>query len=218
MEMLGNRHLGITQQQAWEALNDPETLKKCIPGCDKFELTGDNTYSVALALKIGPVSAKFQGKVMLSDIMPPDGYKLSFEGQGGVAGFAKGASSVTLRPLVSTVAAMAEAVETPVGCELDYTVRATVGGKIAQLGQRLIDGAAKSTADDFFKRFEAEMQSRYGTPPAAQAEDGSGTAPAEKTGAMAGFMKKIGLGKKGEKDAADSSVADTADRAPDSAP
>ena len=85
MEMLGNRHLGITQQQAWEALNDPETLKKCIPGCDKFELTDDNTYSVALALKIGPVSAKFQGKVMLSDIVAPDGYKLTFEGQGGVA-------------------------------------------------------------------------------------------------------------------------------------
>ena len=201
MEMLGNRHLGITQQQAWEALNDPETLKKCIPGCDKFELTGDNTYTVALAVKIGPVSAKFQGKVMLSDIVPPDGYKLTFEGQGGVAGFAKGASSVTLRPLASTVAAMAEAAETPVGCELDYTVQATVGGKIAQLGQRLIDGAAKSTADDFFKRFEAEMQSRYGPPPAAQAEDGSATAPAEKTGAISGFMKKIGLGKKGDKDA-----------------
>eukprot|EP00456_Euglypha_rotunda_P038517 TRINITY_DN29610_c0_g1_i2.p2 TRINITY_DN29610_c0_g1~~TRINITY_DN29610_c0_g1_i2.p2 ORF type:complete len:109 (-),score=31.47 TRINITY_DN29610_c0_g1_i2:11-337(-) len=89
MEMLGNRRLAITQQQAWEALNDPETLKKCIPGCDKFELTGENTYSVGLAVKIGPVSAKFSGKVMLSDIVAPDGYKLTFEGQGGVAGFAK---------------------------------------------------------------------------------------------------------------------------------
>lgn len=199
MEMLGNRHLGITQQQAWEALNDPETLKKCIPGCDKFELTGDNTYSVALAVKIGPVSAKFNGKVVLSDIVAPDGYKLSFEGQGGVAGFAKGSSSVTLKPVAGDAAATVAPVEEPVapgpGCELDYTVQAQVGGKIAQLGQRLIDGAAKSTADDFFKRFEAEMQSRYGPPPAAAAAETAET-PAEKTGVMSGLMKKIGLGKK----------------------
>ena len=194
MEMLGNRRLGVTQQQAWEALNDPETLKKCIPGCDKFELTGDNQYSVALAVKIGPVSAKFSGKVALSDIVAPDGYKLSFEGQGGVAGFAKGSSSVTLRPLDSA----AEAAPAPAGCELDYTVQAQVGGKIAQLGQRLIDGAAKSTADDFFKRFEAEMQSRYGPPPAA-AE--AAEAPTEKAGMMSGLMKKMGLGKKDDKDA-----------------
>ena len=195
MEMLGNRRLGVTQQQAWEALNDPETLKKCIPGCDKFELTGDDAYAVGLAVKIGPVSAKFNGKVALSDIVAPDGYKLSFEGQGGVAGFAKGSSSVTLRPLDGAAEAAPGA---PAGCELDYTVQAQVGGKIAQLGQRLIDGAAKSTADDFFKRFEAEMQSRYGPPPAA-AE--AGEAPAEKTGMMSGLMKKMGLGKKDDKDA-----------------
>ncbi|AGU48802.1 putative carbon monoxide dehydrogenase, subunit G [Variovorax paradoxus B4] len=194
MEMLGNRRLGVTQQQAWDALNDPETLKKCIPGCDKFELTGDNQYSVALAVKIGPVSAKFNGKVALSDIVAPDGYKLSFEGQGGVAGFAKGSSSVTLRPLDGA----AEAAPAP-GCELDYTVQAQVGGKIAQLGQRLIDGAAKSTADDFFKRFEAEMQSRYGPPPAAVSEPAE--ASAEKAGMMSGLMRKIGLGKKDDKDA-----------------
>lgn len=194
MEMLGNRRLGVTQQQAWEALNDPETLKKCIPGCDKFELTGENTYSVALALKIGPVSAKFSGKVMLSDIVAPDGYKLTFEGQGGVAGFAKGSSSVSLKPLADAAPADAEAATTPgAGCELDYTVQAQVGGKIAQLGQRLIDGAAKSTADDFFKRFDAEMQSRYGPSPAVV--EGA-EAPAEKAGMMSGLMKKIGLGKK----------------------
>jgi carbon monoxide dehydrogenase subunit G len=206
MEMLGNRRLGVTQQQAWEALNDPETLKKCIPGCDKFELTGDNTYSVALALKIGPVSAKFSGKVMLSDIVAPDGYKLTFEGQGGVAGFAKGSSSVSLKPLAAVDATVdAISSEAPaVGCELDYTVQAQVGGKIAQLGQRLIDGAAKSTADDFFKRFDAEMQRRYGPPPAAVAEDAeSAEAPAEKAGMMSGLMKKIGLGKKDDPAAPD---------------
>lgn len=215
MEMLGNRRLGVTQQQAWEALNDPETLKKCIPGCDKFELTGDNTYSVALAVKIGPVSAKFSGKVMLSDIVAPDGYKLTFEGQGGVAGFAKGSSSVSLKPVagaseaapVVAVTDGAPATEaapvaaTSAGCELDYTVQAQVGGKIAQLGQRLIDGAAKSTADDFFKRFEAEMQNRYGPPP-APAVDASVEAPAEKTGVMSGLMKKMGFGKKDGDDAA----------------
>ena len=198
MEMLGNRRLGVTQQQAWEALNDPETLKKCIPGCDKFELVGDNQYVVGLALKIGPVSAKFSGKVALAEIMPPDSYRLSFEGQGGVAGFAKGSSSVSLKPV-------ADGGE---GCELDYTVNAQVGGKIAQLGQRLIDGAAKSTADDFFKRFDAEMQSRHGTPPVA--DDAASTdAAGEKTGAVAGFMRKIGIGKKapGSADA----VGDAAD-------
>jgi len=202
MEMNGNRRLAITQQQAWEALNDPETLKKCIPGCDKFELTGDNAYAVALAVKVGPVSAKFQGKVQLSEIMPPDGYRLSFEGQGGVAGFAKGSSGVILKPAED-------------GCDLDYTVQAQVGGKIAQLGQRLIDGAAKSTADDFFKRFEQEMQLRYGPPPddtAAPAE-----APA-KTGAMAGLMRKMGLGKKdGAAEAAADSAGDTPSGGKDSA-
>jgi len=211
MEMLGNRRLGITQQQAWEALNDPETLKKCIPGCDKFELTGDNTYSVALAVKIGPVSAKFSGKVMLSDIVAPDGYKLTFEGQGGVAGFAKGSSSVSLKPVAvadsaptaegAPAAEAAPVAAAPAGCELDYTVQAQVGGKIAQLGQRLIDGAAKSTADDFFKRFEAEMQSRYGPPPAPPAE-AAAEAPAEKAGVMSGLMKKMGFGKKDGEDAA----------------
>lgn len=194
MEMLGNRRLPITQQQAWDALNDPETLKQCIPGCDKFEPSGENQYTVALAVKIGPVSAKFNGKVTLADIAAPDSYKLSFEGQGGVAGFAKGSSSVTLKPVAEGDGA---------ACDLDYTVQAQVGGKIAQLGQRLIDGAAKSTADDFFKRFEAEMQARYGPPPPAAESAESPVAepaePAEKTGKMAGLMRKMGFGKKGDK-------------------
>jgi carbon monoxide dehydrogenase subunit G len=187
MEMLGNRRLPITQQQAWEALNDPATLQKCIPGCDKFEPSGDNEYTVALAVKIGPVSAKFNGKVRLAEIMPPDSYRLSFEGQGGVAGFAKGSSSVSLKPVADAQAP---------ACELDYTVQAQVGGKIAQLGQRLIDGAAKSTADDFFKRFEAEMQARYGPPPAVESAEAQAAEPAEKTGTMAGLMRKMGFGKK----------------------
>ena len=148
MDMQGARQLAITQQQAWDALNDPAVLKACIPGCDKVEPTGDNQYSIGMSIKIGPVSAKFSGKITLSDINPPASYKINFEGQGGPAGFGKGDSAVTLTPNAQ-------------GCELSYTVHASVGGKIAQLGQRLIDGAAKSMAEDFFKRFENEMQRQY---------------------------------------------------------
>jgi uncharacterized protein len=148
MDMQGSRQLAITQQQAWDALNDPEVLKTCIPGCDKVEASGENQYTIGMAIKIGPVSAKFAGKITLSDIQPPTSYKLNFEGQGGPAGFGKGDSAVTLTPNAD-------------GCELAYTVHASVGGKIAQLGQRLIDGAAKAMAEDFFKRFDNEMQRQY---------------------------------------------------------
>ena len=154
MEMQASRTLAVTQQQAWEALNDPEVLKLCIPGCDKVEASGENQYAVAMALKIGPVSAKFAGKITLADIVPPESYTIAFDGSGGVAGFGKGTAQVRLEP------APADASGLPT-CELQYTVHATVGGKIAQLGQRLIDGAAKTMAEDFFKRFDNEMQRRY---------------------------------------------------------
>jgi carbon monoxide dehydrogenase subunit G len=148
MDMQGNRSLAITQQQAWDALNDPAILKACIPGCDKVEPTGDNQYAVGMALKIGPVSAKFAGKILLSDIVAPQSYKINFEGQGGVAGFGKGTAEVKLSP-------------NGTGCELDYTVHASVGGKVAQLGQRLIDGTAKAMSEDFFKRFDLAMQQAH---------------------------------------------------------
>lgn len=154
MEMQASRTLAVTQQQAWEALNDPDVLKLCIPGCDKVEASGENQYVVAMALKIGPVSAKFAGKITLADIVPPESYTIAFDGSGGVAGFGKGTAQVRLEP------APADASGLPT-CELHYTVHATVGGKIAQLGQRLIDGAAKTMAEDFFKRFDNEMQRRY---------------------------------------------------------
>ncbi len=148
MDMQANRQLAVTQQQAWDALNDPVVLKTCIPGCDKVEATGENQYAIGLAVKIGPVSAKFAGKINLSDIKPPSSYNIAFEGQGGVAGFGKGNAQVTLTP-------------NDAGCDLAYVVHASVGGKVAQLGQRLIDGAAKSMAEDFFKRFDEEMQRRF---------------------------------------------------------
>lgn len=147
MEMQGSRALAITQQQAWDALNDPAVLKVCIPGCDKLEPTGENQYAVGVAVKIGPVAARFAGKFSLSDVVPPHSYTIGFDGQGGAAGFGKGTSKVLLTPQ-----------EAAAGCVLDYTVQAQVGGKIAQLGQRLIDGVARSMAEDFFKRFDNEMK------------------------------------------------------------
>ncbi len=185
MEMQASRTLAVSQQQAWQALNDPEVLKLCIPGCDKIEPTGDNQYAVAMALKIGPVSAKFAGKITLSDIVPPESYHIAFDGSGGVAGFGKGNAQVKLVPLAVDGVGQT-------GCELHYTVHATVGGKIAQLGQRLIDGAAKTMAEDFFKRFDDEMQRRFpraevpqaGASDAVQAE--AMTPPGEGGGAIQG--------------------------------
>ncbi|CAN7575525.1 carbon monoxide dehydrogenase subunit G [Acidovorax sp. LjRoot118] len=187
MEMQASRPLAASQSQAWEALNDPEVLKLCIPGCEKIEPTGENQYSVAMALKIGPVSAKFAGKITLSDIVPPESYTIAFDGSGGVAGFGKGNAQVRLEALP------------PEGgeerCTLHYTVHATVGGKIAQLGQRLIDGAAKGMAEDFFKRFDNEMQRRH--PPAAGESDADPpdtvpaeipTQPGEDAGPPSGFV------------------------------
>lgn len=168
MEMQASRTLAVSQQQAWDALNDPEVLKLCIPGCDKVEPTGEHQYSVAMALKIGPVSAKFAGKITLSEIVPPESYTIAFDGSGGVAGFGKGSAQVKLVPLPADAAGQDS-------CELHYTVHATVGGKIAQLGQRLIDGAAKGMAEDFFKRFDTEMQRRHPRAPVADdPEPGAG--------------------------------------------
>jgi len=161
MDMQASRQLAVTQQQAWDALNDPEVLKRCIPGCDKVESTGENQYAVGVAVKIGPVSARFAGKITLSDIVAPQSYTITFDGQGGAAGFGKGNAKVTLTPQDSANGG---------GCELGYVVHASVGGKIAQLGQRLIDGAAKSMAEDFFKRFDEDMQRQHPEAYAARAE------------------------------------------------
>ncbi|MBS0303601.1 MAG: carbon monoxide dehydrogenase subunit G, partial [Proteobacteria bacterium] len=115
MEMQGARQLPITQQQAWEALNDPEVLKLCIPGCDSIESTGDNAYNLVNAIKVGPVAARFKGSIALADGNAPHSYTLNFEGNGGVAGFGKGSAQVSLAPQDD-------------GCALAYTVNATVGG------------------------------------------------------------------------------------------
>jgi len=148
MEMEGSRELAVTQDQAWAALNDPEVLKASIPGCEKVEATGENRYAVVVAVKVGPLAAKFAGKIALSDVNPPESYTLTFDGQGGAAGFGKGQAKVKLTPQGT-------------GCLMNYSATAQVGGKLAQVGQRLIDGVARSMAEDFFKRFDQEMQRRY---------------------------------------------------------
>jgi carbon monoxide dehydrogenase subunit G len=161
MDMQGSRTLSADRQQAWDALNDPEVLKACIPGCDRIEEQGPGQYAIGMSVKIGPVAARFAGKIQLQDVQPPSSYTLKFEGQGGAAGFGKGQAQVRLEPREP-------------GCELFYTANAQVGGKIAQVGQRLIDGVARSMAEDFFKRFEQELQRRH---PAPQVEAAPPSAP-----------------------------------------
>ena len=148
MEMQGSRVLAVTQQEAWDALMDPQVLQACIPGCERMEATGPNEYAAMLALRIGPVAAKFNGKVTLSDVTPPESCTMSFDGQGGIAGFGRGSANIRLQP-------------GDAGCEINYGASAQVGGKIAQVGQRLIDGVAKSMAEEFFKRFDEEMRRRH---------------------------------------------------------
>ena len=167
MDMQGNRHLAVTQQQAWDALNDPEVLKACIPGCDKVETTGEGQYALGMAVKVGPVAARFAGKIQLVDVLPPNSYTLGFEGQGGAAGFGKGNAKVSLAPAAEGA-----------GCELSYTAHAQVGGKIAQVGQRLVDGVARSMAEEFFRRFDQEMQRRYPEAVAAEEAIAAAGAPA----------------------------------------
>jgi uncharacterized protein len=144
MTMTGEVRLPANRETVWQSLNNPEILKACIPGCQSLERTGENGFAAVAKLKIGPVSATFKGNVELTDLDPPNGYKINGEGQGGIAGFAKGGATVKLS-------------DTDGGTLLAYDVSANVGGKIAQLGARLIDGTAKKLADQFFKNFAAAV-------------------------------------------------------------
>jgi hypothetical protein len=151
MEMKGEQLIPAPQQTVWNGLNDPETLKACVPGCEAITPSGDNEYQVLMVARVGPVSAKFKGKLTLSDIKPPNSYALSFEGQGGAAGFAKGGAQVRLSTEGLTT-------------KLAYDVKASVGGKLAQIGSRLIDAAAKKVADDFFRNFNETMSKQEADP------------------------------------------------------
>lgn len=158
MEMEQARSLPLDRKQVWEALNDPAVLQACIPGCESFERVEDNTYDAVVNSKVGPVKARFKGRVELTDLQPPESYSMSFKGRGGQAGFVQGSASVRLD-------------EEAGGCRLGYSVKATLGGKLAQLGSRLIDGAAQKTANQFFDNFVEHMGG--GTGEAAEAVAGA---------------------------------------------
>jgi len=141
MELKGERRLPVPRAEAWRALNDPERLRAAIPGCEAIERTGEDAYRVVVVAVLGPVRAKFNGSLKLEDVVPPERYTLRFEGQGGAAGFAKGSAQVALA-------------DERDGTLLSYAVNAQIGGRIAQVGQRLVDSAALKLADDFFAAFE----------------------------------------------------------------
>jgi uncharacterized protein len=143
MDMKDSRVINASQAKVWAALNDPAMLKLCIIGCDSLEATTPDTFVAAMSVKVGPVSAKFKGKLQLENVQPPNSYTLKFEGQGGPAGFANGTAGVSLTA------------ETASTTRLDYTANAMIGGKLAQVGSRLVDAAARKIADDFFSKFDA---------------------------------------------------------------
>jgi carbon monoxide dehydrogenase subunit G len=159
MEMTGQRTLPVPPQQAWDALNDPAALQACIAGCESIALVAPDQYELVMSARIGPVAARFKGKLTRSDAVEPVSYRIAFDGQGGAAGFGKGTADVRLTPVEQ-------------GTLLDYAVKANVGGKIAQIGSRLIDGAARKIADDFFAAFEARIVAQAGAAQAAAAEPG----------------------------------------------
>jgi len=167
MEMTGEQLIHASQADTWAALNDPEMLKACVPGCESIERTGDTEFVVQMTARVGPVSAKFKGKLNLSNMNPPHSYSIAFEGQGGVAGFAKGGADVSLVP---------EGHATKLG----YKVKANVGGKLAQIGSRLVDAAAHKVANDFFEAFNEKVAALHGGPAAeAHGEQRAGEHHAE---------------------------------------
>lgn len=168
MEMNGSQRIEASREQVYAALNDVDILRQCIPGCDSIEKTSDTDMNAKVTLRVGPVKASFTGKVTLSDLNPPNGYTISGEGSGGMAGFAKGGAKVDLVPDGDATI-------------LNYVVSAEIGGKIAQLGSRLIDGTAKKLAGDFFAKFSEIV----GPKPAAD------DTPAEEVAEKKGWVGRL---------------------------
>src|SRR5487761_1944297 len=164
MEMTGEQLIHAAQAEVWRGLNDPEVLKACISGCESIERLSDTEYTVVTTAAIGPVKARFRGKLLLADLVPPNSYSLFFDGQGGAAGFGKGSAKVSLA---------AEGA----GTRLSYAVKAQVGGKLAQIGSRLIDGVAKKLADDFFTAFNQKMAGPIAAAAEPSVEIAPGAAP-----------------------------------------
>lgn len=167
MEMNGEQQLAAGRATVWELLNDSETLRACVPGCESMVANGEHAYDVAMNVAIGPVKARFKGRMSMADIDPPRGYRLRFEGQSAQAGFARGEANIRLEELG------------PMSTRLVYTATAQIGGKLAQIGARLVDAAAAATADRFFEAFAAHIAARSAlaaaggrAPPPPQAELG----------------------------------------------
>jgi len=148
MELSGERTISASVPDTWAALNDPETLKACVAGCESLERVADDAFAAVVAMRIGPVSALFNGNLKLTNVQAPTSYTINFDGQGGVAGFGKGSADVSLAAI------------DPITTRLGYRARATVGGKMAQIGSRLIDATAAKITDDFFAAFEAQLLAR----------------------------------------------------------
>ena len=182
MLMEDTRRVPAPQAKVWAALNDPAILKACIPGCEKLEMTSPTDMTATVVIKVGPVKASFSGKVTLSDLDPPNGYRISGEGSGGVAGFAKGGASVTLTPdgLGAT--------------NLHYKVDAQIGGKLAQLGGRLIDSTATKLAGEFFAAFAAAVGSAQAAEDASAAPAPVAPAPGWFAGLLAVLARVLGFG------------------------
>jgi carbon monoxide dehydrogenase subunit G len=177
MDMTGTQHIEAPRDVVWVALNDVEVLKQSIPGCESIEKVSDTEMKAKVTLKVGPVKASFTGKVTLSDLDPPNGYTISGEGSGGAAGFAKGSAKVNLA-------------ETSGATDLTYEVKAQIGGKLAQLGSRLIDATAKKLAGEFFEKFSEAVAP---TPEPAAGESGAApeaAAPEKKKGWFRRLIKK----------------------------
>jgi carbon monoxide dehydrogenase subunit G len=154
MEIIGKQVIPVPRDVVWAALNNPEVLKACLPGCESVELTATNEFKVAIKTVIGPLRARFQGSLRMSEVDAPSSCLMHFEGQGGAVGFGKGSANVALR-------------DTPEGTELAYEARAQVGGKLAQVGSRLIDSVAKKMTDDFFKAFRLQLVPAEAAPESA---------------------------------------------------
>lgn len=146
MEITGTQHIAAPRADVWNALNDPAVLQKCLPGCESVERCAADEFKVIVVSAIGPLKARFNGLLRLTEAQAPNSYVMVFEGQGGAIGFGKGSSSVTLK-------------ETDAGTELSYSAKAQVGGKLAQVGSRLIDSVARKMSDDFFKAFRKQFAS-----------------------------------------------------------
>jgi carbon monoxide dehydrogenase subunit G len=187
MDMTGEVRIPAPRQKVWEALNDPAILKQCIPGCEEIEKLSPTELQAKVTAKVGPVKARFGGKVVLSDLDPPNGYKITGEGSGGAAGFAKGGATVHLT-------------DDGGGTRLAYTVEAHVGGKMAQIGSRLIDATARKMADDFFNKLAAvvggptaPMPAETAAAPPAAAPVASSAPPPASSGRLSPLVWVAGL-------------------------